>query len=156
MNRIEENNPCDEFTEEYNGDEYSKGTDMVLKEDDLPAECVSEGTDYAACFDMLCVTANNICNAVTTWKEIDMQMHSMDVQFDYFSKQMDTNLEMYRQRAPIVGRQLDALSGMMNKILDKVLEMDAETEAEINNKMRLMDSVDAYVDKLTTMMTKLL
>ena len=85
-----------------------------------------------------------------------MQMQSMDLQFKAFSKQMDVNLEMYRQRAPIVGRQLDSLSVMMNKILDKVLMMDAETEVEINNKMRLMDSVDTYVERITTMMTKLL
>lgn len=100
--------------------------------------------------------ANSICGAVTTWKQIDCQMHEMDVQFDMFSKQIDASIEIHRQNAPIVSKQLDAISNMMSRILDKVLVMEASTESEINDKMRLMDSVDQYVDKITTIMTKLL
>lgn len=145
-------------TSELEGKEshYESEEITILDSERLPVNCNSENIPVTEYMDRICEVANTICNAVTNWKEIDMQMQSMDLQFKAFSKQMDVNLEMYRQRAPIVGRQLDSLSVMMNKILDKVLMMDAETEVEINNKMRLMDSVDTYVERITTMMTKLL
>ena len=145
-------------TSEMEGKESCYGSEeiTILDSERLPVDCNSENIPVTEYMDRISEVANTICNAVTNWKEIDMQMQSMDLQFKAFSKQMDVNLEMYRQRAPIVGRQLDSLSVMMNKILDKVLMMDAETEVEINNKMRLMDSVDTYVERITTMMTKLL
>lgn len=143
-------------SEQIDQNECFEGEDLMpYNTEGLPAEA-TEVVAITECVDNIYNVANCICNAVTTWKEIDMQMHTMDVQFATFAKQMDVNLEMYKQRAPIVGKQLESISEMMNKILDKVLMMDAETEAEINNKMRLMDSVDTYVDRITTMMTKLL
>ena len=145
-------------TSEMEGKESCYGSEeiTILDSERLPVDCNSENIPVTEYMDRISEVANTICNAVTNWKEIDMQMQSMDLQFKAFSKQMDVNLEMYRQRAPIVGRQLDSLSVMMNKILDKILMIDAETEVEINNKMRLMDSVDTYVERITTMMTKLL
>lgn len=143
--------------EQIEGEEYTGGEELeTCNQDELPADYTAGQVNVNDCIDKINDLTNNICSAVTTWKEIDMQMHNMDIQFETFSKQMDVNLDMYRQRAPIVSRQLDSLSGMMNKILDKVLTMDAQTESEINDKMRLMDSVDTYVDRITTMMTKLL
>lgn len=134
--------------------ETIEDTSIVAQEE--VSNAVTQEINVSECLCRINDIAGNICSSVTTWKEMDMQMHTMDIQFATFAKQMDVNLEMYKQRIPIVGKQLESINEMMNKILDKVLLMDAETEVEINCKMRLMDSVDTYVDKITTMMTSLL
>ena len=97
-----------------------------------------------------------ICNCVLSWKEIDLQMHQVDAQFQYLSNQLAINLEMYKTRAPIVGKQLDNISHAMEKILDKVLEMDAVDEIEMNMKMKYIEMVDRYMNNLASMMSKLL
>lgn len=116
----------------------------------------NQNVPFIDTFEKISGLTSTICDSITTWKQIDCQMHEMDLQFETFSKQIDASLDIHRQNAPIVSRQLDAISNMMSRILDKVLIMEANTENEMNDKMRLMDSVDQYVDKITTIMTKLL
>ena len=116
----------------------------------------NQGVSLNEAFDRISGLTSTICDSITSWKQIDCQMHEMDIQFETFSKQIDASLEIHRQNAPIVSKQLDAISNMMSRILDKVLTMDASSENEINDKMRLMDSVDQYVERITTIMTKLL
>lgn len=45
---------------------------------------------------------------------------------------------------------------MMDKVLDKVLAMDANTEKEMDMKMKYMESLENFTDKIATMMVKLL
>lgn len=108
------------------------------------------------CFDTMCKLADGISNVANTWADLQRDMHQMDLQFSAYMGNLEVNLEKYRISAPIVSKQLDGLQNIMNKILDKVLEMDATNDMQMQNKMRLMDSVDGYVDKLATMMIKLL
>lgn len=108
------------------------------------------------CFDAMCNIANGISDVANTWADLQRDMHQMDLQFAAYMGNLDVNLEKYRISAPVVSKQLDGLQNIMNKILDKVLEMDATNDIQMQNKMRLMDSVDGYVDKLATMMIKLL
>lgn len=108
------------------------------------------------CFDAMCSLANGITDIASTWADLQRDMHQMDLQFSAYMGNLEVNLEKYRISAPIVSKQLDGLQNIMNKVLDKVLEMDATTDIQMQNKMRLMDSVDGYVDKLATMMVKLL
>ena len=99
---------------------------------------------------------SSVCNAVTTWKQIDAQMHTMDVQFNAFIAKMDLELDKYKTSIPVVEKQLDFVNQQISKILDHVLAMDAKTESEINMKMRMMESSENYLDKLSTMMMKLI
>lgn len=108
------------------------------------------------CFDAICNIANGISDVANTWADLQRDMHQMDLQFAAYMGNLEVNLEKYRISAPVVSKQLDGLQNIMNKILDKVLEMDATNDIQMQNKMRLMDSVDGYVDKLATMMIKLL
>ena len=108
------------------------------------------------CFNAMCNIADSASNIANTWADLQRDMHQMDLQFSAYMGNLEVNLEKYRISAPIVSKQLDGLQNIMNKMLDKVLEMDATTDMEMQNKMRLMDSVDGYVDKLATMMIKLL
>lgn len=108
------------------------------------------------CFDAICNIANGISDVANTWADLQRDMHQMDLQFAAYMGNLDVNLEKYRISAPVVSKQLDGLQNIMNKILDKVLEMDATNDIQMQDKMRLMDSVDGYVDKLATMMIKLL
>ena len=100
--------------------------------------------------------STKVCDTIISWKEMDVQMHQLDVQFDTFIAKIDYELSMYRERIPVVEKQLNFVNDQMSKILDHVLTMDAETESEINMKMRLLDTSERYLDKLSGMMMKLL
>ena len=48
------------------------------------------------------------------------------------------------------------LRSALKRILDKVVDMDVKTELDMQNKNRMMDSLDSYIDKMAEMMVKLL
>ncbi len=100
--------------------------------------------------------SGKIMDSVTSWKEMDLQMHQMDIQFGLFLTKVDYELSKYRERMPVVEKQLDFVNSQMSKMLDHVLVMDAKTEKEIDLKMRLLESTENYLDKLSGMMLKLL
>ena len=91
------------------------------------------------CLQSIQVLTENVCSSVTAWKEIDKEMLAMDLHFRAFEKEMDTNLEAYKSRLPIIGKQLDAVNMNLGKILDAVLMMDVQTESQIEMKMKMMD-----------------
>ena len=69
---------------------------------------------------------------------------------------MDTNLEAYKSRLPIIEKQLDAVNMNLGKILDAVLMMDVQTESQIEMKMKMMDRIDLFLNTISTTMIKLL
>ena len=90
------------------------------------------------CLQSIQVLTENVCSSVTAWKEIDKEMLAMDLHFRAFEKEMDTNLEAYKSRLPIIEKQLDAVNMNLGKILDAVLMMDVQTESQIEMKMKMM------------------
>ena len=101
---------------------------------------------------------NNISSlaTVSSWKQMERDMHQMDVQFNAYLAKLDADLEQYKISAPIVSKQLDCVNDLMSRILDKVVDMDVKTELDMQNKNRMMDSLDSYIDKMAEMMVKLL
>ena len=103
---------------------------------------------------------NDIGNKVVaisqSWADMQLDMHKLDLQFDAYIAGLNNNLERYRISAPIVNEQLNNVDRVMNRILDKVLEMDVKTSLDMENKTRMMDSLDSYIDKIATMMINLL
>lgn len=97
-----------------------------------------------------------IMDSVNSWKEMDFQMHQMDIQFNLFLTKVDFELSKYKERVPVVEKQLDFVNSQMGKMLNHVLAMDAKTEKEIDLKMRLLETTENYLDKLSGMMLKLL
>lgn len=116
--------------------------------------------DCFALVDTCANTVNDITgllsSAVVNWKQLDCEMHRMDLQFQAYSVQMVTDLEKYRTRAPIISQKLDSMTRCMEKVLDKVLEMDADTAEQLDLKMRYIDMVETYMNNLSSMMVKLL
>ena len=98
----------------------------------------------------------NVCSAVVSWKEIERDMHLMDVKLESFLAKMDYNLSKYKLSVPVVEKQLNFVNDKISQILDHVLEMKAESEDEINMKMRMLSMAEDYLDKLSAMMIKLL
>ena len=106
------------------------------------------------CLQSIQVLTENVCSSVTTWKEIDKEMLAMDLHFRAFEKEMDTNLEAYKSRLPIIEKQLDAVNMNLGKILDAVLMMDVQTESQIEMKMKMMDRIDLFLNTISTTMIK--
>ena len=100
------------------------------------------------CLQSIQVLTENVCSSVTAWKEIDKEMLAMDLHFRAFEKEMDTNLEAYKSRLPIIEKQLDAVNMNLGKILDAVLMMDVQTESQIEMKMKMMDRIDLFLNTI--------
>ena len=106
--------------------------------------------------DRIISISNNISSSITTWKEMDMQMHQMDLQFNAFMAGLNTDLEKYKARLPIVEKALDDISRKMDKFVDKIISMEAETDREFEMKMKMMEHVEKYTDKISECVMKLL
>lgn len=98
---------------------------------------------------------SNVCSSITSWKQIDLEMHRMDIAFNSVMAKLDIDLEKYKTSIPVIEKQLDFVNVQIGKILDHVLTMEARTESEINMKMRLLESSEKYLDRLSSMMMKL-
>ena len=108
-------------------------------------------------------TCNAVCNIVDglanvqkTWADLQRDIHLMDVQFEAYMGSLEANLERHRINVPLISRQLDLLQDKMSRVLDRIIEKDVQTDMDMQEKSRLMDSLDSYVDKLSTLMIKLL
>ena len=55
-----------------------------------------------------------------------------------------------------IKKQLDNLNVQMSKVLDSVLGMGTETEAEISLKLRLLETVEKHLDNMSAFAMKLL
>ena len=108
-------------------------------------------------------TCNAVCNIVDglanvqkTWADLQRDIHLMDVQFEAYMGSLEANLERHRINVPLISRQLDLLQEKMSRVLDRIIEKDVQTDMDMQEKSRLRDSLDSYVDKLSTLMIKLL
>jgi hypothetical protein len=99
---------------------------------------------------------STIGDSVAKCKEIDKQMRGMELNFRQLSQEMDNDLEKYKARIPIVEAQMNKITEFLSKILDKVLEMDAKTDSEMNFKLRLMEQIDSFMNTISTTMMRLL
>ena len=112
--------------------------------------------DLAQTSENLMKITEKLCSSVTTWKEIDMQMRNMDLQFNAYIAGLEAELTRYQMRLPMIEKQLDNLNGQMTKVLDCVIAMGTETDNEIQMKLRLLQTVEKYMDNMSAFAMKLL
>lgn len=100
--------------------------------------------------------ANGLANAAVSYKQIEHDMAVMDMQFNSYLAGLEFQLEKYQVSAPIVREQLNNLDHKMERILDTVLELDTDDDKKLDFKLKLLDTLNNYSDKLSMMMVKLL
>lgn len=126
--------------------EYNKTLDKVSNNlESLESTC-----------NAVCNVVDGLANVQKTWADLQRDIHLMDVQFEAYMGSLEANLERHRINVPLISRQLDMLQEKMSKVLDRIIEKDVQTDMDMQEKSRLMDSLDSYVDKLSTLMIKLL
>lgn len=108
------------------------------------------------CFNSLNELTGNLVSAANNYIDLQRDMHKMDVQFNAYVATLDAELERHKGNLPVVERQLNQINQMMDKVLDKVLSMDAITDKEMDMKMKYMETLQTFTDKIATMMIKLL
>jgi len=135
----------------------STDTNMLANNNEtiFPVPSLPDIPDVGPTIEQVKEISTHILNSVTTWKEIDLQMHTMDVQLNAFLAKLDFDLDKYRASIPVVKQNLEFVQSQISKILDKALSMEANTESEINLQCRLMDMSNGFLDRLTDMMIKL-
>lgn len=100
--------------------------------------------------------ADSVGSSLVAWKQIDKEMLAMSLDFERFSQELNTDLDKYRVRIPLVEKQLDAVNANLSKTLDFVLAMDAKSEKEMDFKMKMMDRIDSFMNMISTTMMGLL
>lgn len=115
--------------------------------------CLAEAN---LCFNNISELGDKITSTVNSIVDLQRDMYQMDIQFNAYVATLDAELERHKGNLPIVEKQLDKINQMMDKVLDKVLSMDANTEKEMDIKMKYMESLENFTDKIATMMIKLL
>lgn len=136
--------------------EITNSSNLVEDGKDALIQIYDTSVNLAQLGNNLSDITGKIMDSVNSWKEMDFQMHQMDIQFNLFLTKVDFELSKYKERVPVVEKQLDFVNSQMGKMLDHVLAMDAKTEKEIDLKMRLLETTENYLDKLSGMMLKLL
>ncbi len=131
-------------------EDKKKPTDIIQLEPIPELTSATEGLNNISSL------ADNILTTVSSWKQMERDMHQMDVQFNAYLAKLDADLEQYKISAPIVSKQLDRVNDLMSRILDKVVDMEVKNKLDLENKNRMMDSLDSYIDKMADMMVKLL
>ena len=144
MERIEDDNKNKEFTIKGISHEIAEGNNSLSPE--LVENSIQSIKEIVS----------TVCSSVTSWKQIDLEMLRLDVMFNSVIAKLDFDLEKYKASIPIVEKQLDYVNVQIGKILDHVLTMEAKTESEICMKMRLLESSEKYLDRLSSMMMKLI
>lgn len=97
-----------------------------------------------------------VCSSITEWKQIDKEMLAMDLHFEQFSRQLESDMDKYKARIPIIEKELDAINANLSKILDFVLTMETRTDQEVEMKMRWMDKMDTFLNTISMTMIKML
>lgn len=97
-----------------------------------------------------------VCSSITEWKRIDKEMLAMDLHFEQFSRQLESDMDKYKARIPIIEKELDAINANLSKILDFVLTMETRTDQEVEMKMRWMDKMDTFLNTISMTMIKML
>ena len=117
---------------------------------------VSTEINSESLVNQICEATMHIVNATTSWKEIDMQMHSMDVKLQAFLASTEADIIKYRERVPVVKDNLKFVQEQIGKILDKALAMETNGNAESTLQEKLIEMSGKYLDRLSEMMIKLL
>lgn len=99
---------------------------------------------------------SKLSDARTTLADIDKEIRLMSFQFDSYIANLEFQLQKYQTTAPIVREQLNNIDRKMDKILDCVLDINTDDERKLDYKIKLLETLDNYSDKLSLMMAKLL
>ena len=126
-----------------------------IDDQSLPVPSIPDDQELGPVLEQVKEISTHILNSVRTWKQIDLQMHTMDVQLNAFLAKLDFDLDKYKESLPVVRQNLEFVQSQISKILDKALAMEANTESEISLQNRLMDMTGSFLDRLTDMMIKL-
>lgn len=100
--------------------------------------------------------SNNVESVISKTKELDRDMHELDLQFNAYIANLDASLKKYEISTPVVSSQLDRLNSRMDQMLNAVLTMNASTPEQIHFRSELLDKLNSLTDQLATMMIKLL
>jgi len=148
--------------------------DLYVRRMDSAKQCIESGTELMNatsdaltalegnlnainnCLQSAQMITSTVVNGITTWKEIDKQMHEMDVQFGQFTAELNANLDKYKTRIPLIEKQLDNINSNLTKMLDFILAMDAKTPQEMEFRMVMMGKIDNFLNTISTTLMALL
>lgn len=97
---------------------------------------------------------DKVHNIATLWADIEIEIHKLDLQFDGYIAKLHSDLEMYKAKMPILQKTFEDLSDKIDKILDRALDMEANTEIELKVKLKLLETLDKQTNQLTALIIK--
>lgn len=107
------------------------------------------------CFNSIDEIGDKIINCANSVMDLQREMHMMDLQFNAYVAKLDSDLEKHKVDLPTLEKQLDKINDRMDRILDKVLEMETNTEKEIDEKNKMMEMLMRNNETITSLIMKL-
>lgn len=93
------------------------------------------GFDTVEALDIASASVESITKVVA---DMNVQIAEVRAQVEIFSKMMDTDLEKYKQRLPIMEKQLDRASKRIDNLVDKILDDNSPMTTEYLQKQSIL------------------
>ena len=93
------------------------------------------GFDMVEALDIASASVESITKVVA---DMNVQIAEVRAQVEIFSKMMDTDLEKYKQRLPIMEKQLDRASKRIDNLVDKILDDNSPMTTEYLQKQSIL------------------
>ncbi len=108
-------------------------------------------------FDKACSVVNKITDAVVTIKTMEYHIELLDKQLEFYKAQMGTSLEKFKIGVKVIESQLDSTSKTMDKIVDKILDLDdSNIDANyLKYQSHLLETLNVFSSKFDNMLMKL-
>lgn len=100
----------------------------------------------------------NTATIMKNIKEINYEIKKLDAQLTVFITTQQTNLAKFQTKAKLIEKQLDALNNRIDKLLDKILEIDINTTNPEVIKFRgeMIAQIREWSDSINAQIFKLL
>ena len=93
------------------------------------------GFDMVEALDIASASVESITKVVA---DMNVKIAEVRAQVEIFSKMMDTDLEKYKQRLPILEKQLDRASKRIDNLVDKILDDNSPMTTEYLQKQSIL------------------
>ena len=113
-----------------NNDDFSNNDIPIVYE-----EINDMGFDMVEALDIASASVESITKVVA---DMNVQIAEVRAQVEIFSKMMDTDLEKYKQRLPIMEKQLDRASKRIDNLVDKILDDNSPMTTEYLQKQSIL------------------
>lgn len=101
------------------------------------------------CSEKVDAIAGSLEGTAVSWKDVDRAVNGIGANMASLTRHIESNLLLYRAAAASAAGRIDHLSQALDKVLDKILDMDTENYAQMTRKMSYIDTLASSQKRLS-------